>query len=465
MGMAIGLAAVVLPYGMYAVHELRARMAYQSRAISVLARTQHVIAQTNSDAAIAQSAQITETLRNNALHMHDLRRNATLEIFWSPTQIHLLRNTFEHLDRQLPMLLSKSIAVDESRGGQSVDNQPDQVAFLELMDPSWAALELAVTSVNDEAILSEIERREPSDACWRELDSCIQNFDEKVQLARRQVCYAQDCGPPTAESIERHTRRMAHLFFVEQHARTVLALRPVHRQPVVEWTWAGVATLILQIVCTLDTGGGRAWRRHNASEVARAVKLSMALIVCMLFEVVDELRDSHLMERQGATMLFTVIFVQCNGVGSSRRITSQRVYGTLLGAVYAMVLLGLIADVCDTAGCRDTILVVGLTVWGAVCGPFLIASATSADYQSYVASCYFPCVNQTVAAHMAESRPPRHRREAGSMASLAAPPHRSIHAHSHRADHRARFRARAAPQLRRQPRACVRPRCMCLLRV
>ena len=333
------------------------------------------------------------------------------------------------------------------------------------MDPSWAALELAVTSVNDETILSEIEHREPSDACWRELDSCIQNFDEKVQLARRQVCYAQDCGPPTAESIERHTRRMAHLFFVEQHARTVLALRPVHRQPVVEWTWAGVATFILQIVCTLDTGGGRAWRRPNASEVARAVKLSMALIVCMLFEVVDELRDSHLMERQGATMLFTVIFVQCNGVGSSRRITSQRVYGTLLGAVYAMVLLGLIADVCDTAGCRDTILVVGLTVWGAVCGPFLIASATSADYQSYVASCYFPCVNQTVAAHMAESRPPRHRREAGSMASLAAPPHRSIHAHSHRADHRARFRARAAPQLGRQPRACVRPRCMCLLRV
>ena len=114
------------------------------------------------------------------------------------------------------------------------------------MDPSWAALELAVTSVNDETILSEIERRESSDACWRELDSCIQNFDEKVQLARRQVCYAQDCGPPTAESIERHTRRMAHLFFVEQHARTVLALRPVHRQPVVEWTWAGIATFIVQ---------------------------------------------------------------------------------------------------------------------------------------------------------------------------------------------------------------------------
>ena len=388
--MVIGLAVVVLPYGMYAVHELRARMAYQARAISVLARTQHVIAQTNSDAAIAQSAQITETLRSNALHMHDLRRNATLEVFWSPTQIHLLRNTFEHLDRQLPMLLSKSIAVDESRGGQRVDDQPDQVAFLELMDPSWAALELAVTSVNDETILSEMEHRKPGDACWSELDSCIQNFGEKVQLARRQVCYTQDCGPPTAESIERHTRRMAHLFFVEQHARTVLAQRPVHRQPVVEWTWAGVATFILQIVCTLDTGGGRAWRRPNASEVARAVKLSMALIVCMLFEVVDELRDSHLMERQGATMLFTVIFVQCNGVGSSRGITSQRVYGTLLGAVYAMVLLGLIADVCDTAGCRDTILVVGLTVWGAVCGPFLIASATSADYQSYVACLFAP---------------------------------------------------------------------------
>ena len=111
----------------------------------------------------------------------------------------------------------------------------------------------------------------------------------------------------------------------------------------------------------------------------------MALIVCMLFEVVDELRDSHLMERQGATMLFTVIFVFSNNVGSSKRITSQRVYGTLLGAVYAMMLLGLIADVCDTAGCRDTILVVGLTIWGAICGPFLIASATSADYQSYVA--------------------------------------------------------------------------------
>ena len=86
-------------------------------------------------------------------------------------------------------------------------------------------------------------------------------------------------------------------------------------------------------------------------------------------------------------MLFTVIFVQCNSVGSSRRITSQRVYGTLLGAVYAMILLGLIADVCDTddEGCRDTILVIGLTIWGAICGPFLIASATSADYQSYVA--------------------------------------------------------------------------------
>ena len=114
------------------------------------------------------------------------------------------------------------------------------------MDPSWTALELAVTSVNDEMILSEMERREPSDACWSELDSCIQNFDEKVQLARRQVCYTQDCGPPTAESIERHTRRMAHLFFVEQHARTVLAQRPVHRQPVVEWTWAGVATFMVQ---------------------------------------------------------------------------------------------------------------------------------------------------------------------------------------------------------------------------
>ena len=316
MGLVIGLVIVILPYGMYAVHELRARMAYQARAISVLARTQHVIAQTNSDAAIAQSAQITETLRSNALHMHDLRRNATLEIFWSPTQIHLLRNTFEHLDRQLPMLLSKSIAVDESRGGQSVDDQPDQVAFLKLMDPSWDALELAVTSVNDEMILSEMERREPSDACWSELDSCIQNFGEKVQLARRQVCYTQDCGPPTAESIERHTRRMAHLFFVEQHARTVLALRPLWRQPVVEWTWAGVATFFVKTVCTLDTGGGRAWRRPTSSEVVRAVKLSMALIVCMLFEVVDELRDSHLMERQGATMLFTVIFVQCNSVGS-----------------------------------------------------------------------------------------------------------------------------------------------------
>ena len=84
-------------------------------------------------------------------------------------------------------------------------------------------------------------------------------------------------------------------------------------------------------------------------------------------------------------MLFTVIFVQCNSVGSSRRITSQRVYGTLLGAVYAMVLLGLIADVCDDKKCSNTILVVGLTIWGAICGPFLIASATSADYQSYVA--------------------------------------------------------------------------------
>ena len=153
----------------------------------------------------------------------------------------------------------------------------------------------------------------------------------------------------------------------------------------VEWTWAGVATFTVQTVCTLDTGGGRAWRRPTSSEVVRAVKLSMALIVCMLFEVVDALRDSHLMERQGATMLFTVIFVQCNSVGSSRRITSQRVYGTLLGAVYAMILLGLIADVCDTEMCSNTILVVGLTVWGAICGPFLIASATSADYQSYVA--------------------------------------------------------------------------------
>ena len=104
--------------------------------------------------------------------------------------------------------------------------------------------------MNDEMILSEIERRMPGDACWSELDICIQNFGEKVQLARRQVCYTQDCGPPTAESIERHTRRMAHLFFVEQHARTVLALRPVHRQPVVEWTWAGVATAIVQTVCT-----------------------------------------------------------------------------------------------------------------------------------------------------------------------------------------------------------------------
>ena len=111
----------------------------------------------------------------------------------------------------------------------------------------------------------------------------------------------------------------------------------------------------------------------------------MALIAVHAFEVVDELRDSHLMERQGATMLFTVIFVQCNSIGLSRRITSQCVYGTLLGSVYAMILLGLIADVCDTAGCRDTILVVGLTIWGAICGPFLIASATLMDYQSYVA--------------------------------------------------------------------------------
>ena len=202
MGMAIGLIVVILPYGMYAIQELRARIVYQSRAISVLARTQHMIAQTNSESAIAQSAQIAETMRNNALHMHDLLRNATLEIFWSSTQIHLLLNTFEHFDRQLPMLLSKGVTVDESRGGQSVDDQPDQLAFLELMDPSWAALELAVTSVNDEMILSEMERREPSDACWSELDSCIQNFGEKVQLARRQVCYTQDCGPPTAESIE-----------------------------------------------------------------------------------------------------------------------------------------------------------------------------------------------------------------------------------------------------------------------
>ena len=148
--------------------------------------------------------------------------------------------------------------------------------------------------------------------------------------------------------------------------------------------------LISTQVCTLDTGGGRAWRRPTSSEVVRAVKQSMALIVCMLFEVVDALRDSHLMERQGATMLFTVIFVFSNNVGSSKRITSQRVYGTLLGAVYAMMLLGLIADVCDTAGCRDTILVVGLTIWGAICGPFLIASATSADYQSYVACLFAP---------------------------------------------------------------------------
>ena len=41
-------------------------------------------------------------------------------------------------------------------------------------------------------------------------------------------------------------------------------------------------------------------------------------------------------------MLFTL--VQCNS--SARR--GDAVYGTLLGAVYAMVLLGLIADVCDT---------------------------------------------------------------------------------------------------------------------
>ena len=136
MGMAIGLVIVILPYGTRSTSS--GRLAFRSRHIRACARNT-LLAQTNSDAAIAQSAQITNTLRNNALHMHDLRRNATLEIFWSPTQIHLLRNTFEHLDRQLPMLLSKSIAVDESRGGQSVDDQPDQLAFLELMDPRSAS--------------------------------------------------------------------------------------------------------------------------------------------------------------------------------------------------------------------------------------------------------------------------------------------------------------------------------------
>ena len=111
VGMVIGLLVAFFPYGQWAINELRARMEYQSRAISALLRTQHGIALTNSATAVSESIQIAKTLHDNAVQINDLVRFACFEIFYRKEHMARLRDAIEHFDRQLQLLLSKGQTV------------------------------------------------------------------------------------------------------------------------------------------------------------------------------------------------------------------------------------------------------------------------------------------------------------------------------------------------------------------
>ena len=322
-----------------------------------LARTQHAIAQTNSVTAVSEMRQIAGSLRDNAAHMHDLLRFACFELLLWPDRLLRLRHAFEHFDRQLPLLLASDRSV-EVREGESIKQQEDQRKFLEVMDEAWEQLEDAVHAVNSDMILSETERRRPGIDCWRELDGRLQTFKKAVVRARKKVAYDVDPGrdafsdgtpSPSLRmtmdhaAIDRHTRRMTNL---SSSSSTRLRWSRATR--------SGNAT---------RSSSGRRRRRgvpargtRSLAPAERPAPLAgrdgaeagnqggdRAYLV--MTEFVDTLRTSSMINRQGGLITFTVIFVQASDYGSMR-LATQRLYGTLAGAMFAMFLLSLILDVC-----------------------------------------------------------------------------------------------------------------------
>ena len=106
-------------------------------------------------------------------------------------------------------------------------------------------------------------------------------------------------------------------------------------------------------------------------------------------------------------MLVTVIFVLKSDYGSSTFTSMHRIYGSLLGSMFALMLLSLKVDICanplmpsiqamnastiDAAAletCEGAVSVIGLTLWGAVCGLFMSVG----DYQSYIACFTAPII-------------------------------------------------------------------------
>ena len=335
MGMAIALLVVFLPYGMWAVTELRARMEYQARAISALLRTQHGAAMTNSTTAISQSRQIRDTLRSNAEQMAGLLPYASYEVIRSGAAIKQLRDTVEHLDRQLPLLLSKGLTVDSRLDDGNARGQDDQMRFLSIMDASWEALEHAVDDCNFEMLSSEREQRPARADIWSQLEYRLNVFSETVAVARKEVFYGGSGDASDSfnkkkaqeielseEVIERHTRRMAHLFYVEQHAlRVKNSLAHGHSQPPLDWTCRRVLHFLWDTIFGLAVGSRGTWKAAcSKSELVASSKIVAAVLVAMLFHFVPAIRNSHFISGQGTSMLITVIFVLCKDTGSSVRI-------------------------------------------------------------------------------------------------------------------------------------------------
>jgi hypothetical protein len=434
VGMVIGLLVAFFPYGQWAINELRARMEYQSRAISALLRTQHGIALTNSTTAVSQSIQIAKALHDNAAQMNDLVRFACYEIFYQREHMARLRDAIEHFDRQLQLLLSKGQTVHTRLDEGDATEQIVQTKFLAQMEESWETLEKAVDDVNLEVLLSEREHRQIRPGILLQLKFRIECFDKSITNARVEALY-DSAQKLNKVEVERHARRMAHLFFVHEHAESLMEIHradgnkqaydQITPKPNGNWipircgeeenkseeedTQAAEDSASEQLTCSTflhlmrslflyvaATGGERnTWAdKMTAQEKKQTLKIIAAVTIAMLFQLIEKLRNSAMINGQGASMLITIIFVLNCDAGSSMRIGLQRMYGSLLGSAYGLFLLSLRADCCSAGdvSCNGAILVVGLTIWGALCGPYILPSTDSQDYQTIVACFTAPII-------------------------------------------------------------------------
>ena len=434
VGIGIGLLVVYFPYGQWAIDELRARMEYQSRAISALLRTQHGIALTNSATAVSESIQIAKTLHDNAVQINDLVRFACFEIFYRKEHMARLRDAVEHFDRQLQLLLSKGQTVHTRRDEGDVAEQAVQKQFLVSMEESWESLEKAVDDANLEVLLSEREHRQVRPGILLQLKFRVECFDKCITNARIAALYGAQILSEV--EVERHARRMAHLFFVREHAESLMEIYRAdgnqhaydainvkpngNRTPIrqseeenksEEDTQAAEDSALEQSTCSTflglmretllyfhmaSTGGKRnTWAdKMTAQEKKQTVKIVVAVTITMLFQLIEKLRNSAMINGQGASMMITIIFILNCDAGSSIRIGLQRMYGSLLGSAYGLFLLSLRVDFCSAsdANCNSAILVVGLAISGALCGPYILPSTDSQDYQTIVACFTAPII-------------------------------------------------------------------------